>query len=104
MGGTTLEDGLFAYLLKVRELPLERKRSSQSSVREIQQVRDQPFHSLRAINDARDDSKSSFWIVLGKRQESRAGRDGAQRRPQIVAENADELIAKSVSLTGEPIH
>src|SRR5690349_21171850 len=104
MCGTNLYDGLFAYLLKACELPREWKRSSQSGIREIQQVRDQPLHSLRTVDDSRRDTKSSFWIVLGHRQEGRAGRDGAKWRAQIVPEHADKLIAKPVSLTGEPIH
>lgn len=104
MAGTDLNHRFFAYLLKVGGPSLERNGFTQPRAGEVEEIADHPLHALSAAENARHDPASSLRIVLGHSQEGSARRNGAERRAQVVAEHADELIPKTVRLNREPIH
>ena len=54
-----------------------------------------------AKNPGRD-PPTPLRVVPGQSQQRRARRDGANRRPQVMAEDADELIAEQIGLHGKP--
>jgi hypothetical protein len=69
---------------------LERNRAAQPDARHVQAVANHALHASYAAHDAADDTATVRRLPLLLRALPRA--DRAERRAQIVAQDADELM------------
>ena len=101
MKGLEFEDDVVADRLEVHRPAGDRDAGPQARPRQVQEVGDHPGHALGTTEDAgrHPDALGLDLTRLGEQR--RARRDGAEGRPQVVAEHPDELVLVEIDLVGE---
>jgi hypothetical protein len=96
------KDRVLTNLLQVSWRSLDGNARSEPRTRQIQQVGDQAIHTLRATQHAGPHPRTLRVAVGCHREQRCASGDGAERRAQVVAQNANELIPVEVHPCGIP--
>src|SRR6478672_5825225 len=101
MASTDLGDRVLVQLLHIHRPSVERHRTTQLGASQVEEVADHSLHPLRTREDAGHHPSASLGVVFRNSKQGGPCHHGTERGPQIMANYADELIAKSICVKRE---
>jgi len=91
-----LGDHLTAERVEIDRHARDRDGGAEPRARQVEQVRDHPAHAVGAVQHPRGDADAPVAEILRADQHRRAHDDRRERVPQVVAQDADRLVAEAL--------